>query len=184
MKKAKWFLLALGGTAILCLVMALFFEKAQYQDVIEPAKIVDYEGADAVIADSVLIVRVKKTSETPITYSLEGGLQDCFTLSVVKVEEIFKNSGNSPISEGSELDILESQWTDKENRIIHHTEGYLKMETGKQYYLLLGQNPSVSNYYPVGLLYGKIPVDPDERLFLGEGYEQVKNVIEDLRQIF
>ena len=72
MKKATWFLFALGGMASLCLVMALFFGKAQYQDVIEPAKIVDYEGADAVIADSVLIVRVKKPVKHQLHIPLKG----------------------------------------------------------------------------------------------------------------
>ena len=182
MKKKLWLLCISAVAVICCLAVILFVGQPNYQDVIEPAKIVSYEDADAVIDDSVLIVRVKKTDETPVAYSLGDNHQDCFTLSKVEVEEVFKNLSNPSISEGSEIDILESQWTDEENEIVHHTGGYLKMQLGKQYLLLLGYNPSVNNYYPLGLLYGKIPIDPEEPLFLAEGYEQVKETIAVLRQ--
>ena len=63
------------------------------------------QDAEAIVNESALIVRVKKTDEAPVTYSLEGGLQDCFTLSAVEVVEIFKDSGNLSIAEGSGLNI-------------------------------------------------------------------------------
>jgi len=164
------------------LAVILFAGQTNYQEVIDHTKIVDYEDADAVIRDSVLIVRVKKIGEVPSERFYERGLPMDMTVSTVEVEEVFQNTGDTSILTGSEIDILESQWTDEETKIVHHTGGYLKMGTGKQYLLLLGYNSSVDNYYPLGLLYGKIPIDLNEDLFLAQGYEQVKETIDVLRQ--
>ena len=45
--------------------------------------------------------------------------------------------------------------------IVHHTEGYVKMQSDKVYTLCLGYNDMGENsqFYPIGLLYGKIPHD-------------------------
>lgn len=168
-------------SALGCFAIILFAGTRNYTTVIDEAKIISYENADEVINDSVLIVRAKKTDETPKAYPIEHSLLDSFTLSTVKVEEVFKNSNDPTIVVGSEIDILESQWTDEKTKTVHHTEGYLKMETGREYVLLLGYNPSVDNYYPTGLLYGKIPVNDGEKLFLADGYDQVKETVETLR---
>lgn len=182
MKKKIWLLCILAAGAVSCLAVIQFAGQAKYQDVIDAAKIVDYEDAEAVIDDSVLIVRAKKTGEVPSSRFYELGLPIENTLSVVEVEEVFQNSGDALISAGSEIYVLESQWTDEESKTVHHLNGYLKMETGNQYLLLLGYNPSLDNYYPLGLLYGKIPIDLKEDLFFGQGYEQAKETISALRQ--
>ena len=184
MKKIIGFLCILVIAVIFCLAAIRFAGQAKYQDVIETGKIVDYENADAVIDDSVLIARVKKTGEVPSSRFYDLGLPLENTLSAVEVEEVFQNAGDALVSTGSEIHVLESQWTDEESRTVHHLNGYVKMETGKQYLLLLGYNPSVDNYYPLGLLYGKIPMDLNEDLFLGQGYDQVKETIDVLREKF
>ena len=184
MEKRIWLLSVLAVAAASCLLVIRFAGQAKYQDVIDAAKIVDYEDAEAVIDDSVLIVRAKKTGEVPSSRFYELGLPIENTLSVVEVEEVFQNSGDALISAGSEIYVLESQWTDEESKTVHHLNGYLKMETGNQYLLLLGYNPSLDNYYPLGLLYGKIPIDLKEDLFFGQGYEQVKETIDVLRQTY
>lgn len=165
-------------------IIAISNNKQHYQTVIDEAKIVYYESAEDVVDDSALIVCVKKIDETPVSYPLENNLTDCFTISTVAVEKVYQNLDNASILEGNEIQILESQWVDEQSKIVHHTGGYLKMETGKQYFLLLGYNKSVNNYYPLGLLYGKIPIDPKEPLFLDDGYDQVVQTIEGLKQMW
>lgn len=80
------------------------------------------------------------------------------------------------------LIVVESEWTDAENRIIHHVENYSKMAVDKKYTLYLGYNPKVDNFYPIGLLYGKVPVDPSEKNFYGNfKNEHIKEVIRQLQ---
>ena len=182
MKKAYRIILSLIFAAC-CLVTIVVFSKPCYSDVISDAKIVGYKSPDEVIEDSVLIVRVKKISEKAEAYPLENGLTDPFTLSTVVVQEVFKNDGHDTVQKGSEIVILESQWTDEVNKTIVHTSGYLKMEKGKEYLLLLGYNaPPTESYYPTGLLYGKIPVDTREKVWLEDGYETVREIVELLRK--
>lgn len=168
-----------------CLAVVLcigkFTEKPQYESRIDEAKLDYYEDADAVIDASVLIVRVKKVSEEDWAHSLGNGIFERFTISNVKVKEVFQNSADDQITAGSEINILECQWTDEENKIVHHTAGYLKMEKGKEYVLLLGANPDLNYYYPLGVLCGKIPVDSEEEVFLGSEYKEIVEIVEELR---
>lgn len=165
-----------------CFAIPMLVINSSPRDVIDEAKLVYYGKADDVINDSVLIIQAKKIGETQKTYLLENDLSDSFTLSTVKVESLYSNTSAVEIKPGNEIIILESQWTDEENKIIHHTEGYIKMELGKEYLLLLGYNASVDNYYPTGLLYGKVPLDIKEKLFLVDQHEQIKGVIEEIRK--
>ena len=182
---AKKRIVIAAALAVCCLAVVLcigaFAEKPNYESVIDEAKLDYYEDADAVIDASVLIVRVKKVSEEDWAYPLGNGLFDRYTMSTVKITEVYQNSDSAEIAAGSKIEILESQWTDKENKRVHHTAGYLKMEKGKEYVLFLGANPDMNYYYPIGVLCGKIPVDSNEKLFLSSGYEQIKENVQELR---
>ena len=47
----------------------------------------------------------------------------------------------------------------------------------------MGYNSEVDNYYPVGLLYGKIPMDTAENVFYGElNNDKIKTIVEELRE--
>lgn len=178
--------IVIAAALVLCclaviLCIGAFAEKPNYESVIDEASLVYYEDADAVIDASVLIVRVKKVSEEDWAYPLGNGLFDRFTLSTVKIVEVYKSTGASKIEAGSKINILESQWTDKEYKRVHHTAGYIKMETGKEYLLFLGANPDMNYYYPLGVLYGKIPVDSDEKLFLSTEYGEIVEIVQELR---
>lgn len=84
---------------------------------------------------------------------------------------------------GDEIFIVESQWTDKEARVIHHIAHYSKMADNKQYRLYLRYNSDVDNYYPVGLLYGKVPIDTMEKNFYGDfNNDHIKSIIADLQK--
>ncbi len=136
-----------------------------------------YENADAVIADSVLIVRAMKTGEDRASDPPGGS----FSLSRVQIEEVLENNGSAAIAEGSVIDVLESRWADGESGTEHHADGYLKMETGRSYLLFLGYDAELGRYYPLGPLYGKIPLDPAEALFADGNQEQAAAVVEELR---
>lgn len=87
------------------------------------------------------------------------------------------------MSQGDTIWIVESQWSDEKNRVVHHTENYLKMAVNKEYRLYSGYNSEVDNYYPVGLLYGKIPMDTAENVFYGElNNDKIKTIVEEFRE--
>ncbi|MCM1245828.1 MAG: hypothetical protein NC293_09335 [Roseburia sp.] len=51
---------------------------------------------------------------------------------------------------------------DADYDIIYHEGGYVKMQTEKMYYLMLGKGDEPDQYYLIGGLYGKIPEDTKE----------------------
>ena len=153
--------------------------KNEAADVVVTAKIAAYESADAVIADSALIIRARKLDEEP---AAEG--EERFTLSAVLVEEVCRDSGASEIRSGNTVSVRESQWIDAESGSVYHLAGYTKMETGKDYLLLLGADETSDSYSPVGVLYGKIPLDAEETPFLGGAHEDILAIQNELRDTF
>lgn len=145
-------------------------ESTETKHVVDNAKIVSYESADAVIAASELIVEVKKLSEKPLSFPLENDKTDDFTLPTVEVIKVIQPMSGKNISIGDKIPVLESEWFDAKLGIVHHTEGYVKMQSDKAYTLCLGYNDigENSNFYPNGLLYGKIPHDQSEARIFGE----------------
>ena len=171
----------------ICLVLSLVVGISSYVNrethVIDHAKLFQYSSVDDVERASDLIVEVQKIDEKPITYNLGEGHYDNLTLSKVKIEKVVKPFSEKKLSQGDTIWIVESQWSDEKNRVVHHTENYLKMAVNKEYRLYLGYNSEVDNYYPVGLLYGKIPMDTAENVFYGElNNDKIKTIVEELRE--
>ena len=58
------------------------------------------------------------------------------------------------------------------------------MAVDRNYTLYLGYNVDADNYYPIGLLYGKVPVDSEEVNFYGNfENEHIMKVVKELRRI-
>ena len=147
-------------------------------DVVVAAKISAYESADAVIEDSALIIRARKLDEEP---AADGEARS--TISAVQVETVFLNEGPAEIASGDTVAVRESQWTDAEGG-VYHLAGYVKMETGADYLLLLAPGESQNSYEPVGVLYGKIPLNEGETRFIGEAHEEILAIQSELRDRF
>jgi hypothetical protein len=151
--------------------------------VIDSAKLPYFNNANDVINNSELIVEVSKIGEKPVSYDLGEGLYDNLTLSKVKIEKVIKPLKGKKLDVGDEIWIVESEWTDKETGVIHHTENYSKMTDNKKYRLYLGYNSEVDNYYPVGLLYGKVPMNTMEKNYYGDfKNDHIKGVVEELQK--
>jgi len=136
--------------------------------IITSAKIPNFDSISEMEQNSNLIVIVKKTNEEPVSYNLGEGHFDNFTISNVTIEKVIKPMSGKNLKKGDVIQILESEWQDKTTKSVYHTEGYTKMINSKKYTLFLGYNVEVNNYYPIGLLYGKIPNDKNEKLFYGD----------------
>jgi hypothetical protein len=171
------------------LVIALFAillinkQEASNEHVMDSAKLPYYANAKEVFLDSALIIEAIKLSEEAISYPLGDGITDDFTISYVEVKKVIKTMDGKEIKEGDILQILESEWVDAKARQVHHVEGYTKMKDKKKYTLYLGYNETVDNYYPVGLLYGKIPFDEKEdKVYGGQLDPHISKVVEELRK--
>ena len=149
--------------------------------IIDSVKLIEFSDAEAVYNNSELVVRVEKVSEEPIAYSPGEGHYDRFTLSSVKILNVINQREDFTYKIGDVIRILESEWSDDEG-VIHHTSHYLKMTKGKIYTLYLGYNSEVDNFYPTGLLYGKIPEDENEAVFYGDfESEEIIGIVNELR---
>lgn len=168
----------------LCFILTFFIGCQNVEKhVIDSAKLPEFKSAEDVINNSELIVKVSKISEEPVSYDLGDGKYDNFTLSSVKIEKVIKPMEGKDINKGDVIKIVESEWTDAEGA-IHHIENYSKMGNDKKYTLYLGYNPDVDNYYPIGMLYGKVPVDSSEKKFYGDfKNDHIEGVIEQLQKI-
>lgn len=146
--------------------------------VVDSGKIITYDNADQVIENSTLIVEVTKVSEEAYSIPLENGRSDNFTISLVKVNTLIKQDKDHNVQIGDTIKILESEWIDPiAKNMVHHTEGYVKMKPNKGYFLYLGYNESDKTYYPLGLLYGKIPKDASEEMVLGGTLDKRVDVV-------
>lgn len=163
--KKKILALAIAAFA---LVFTAALQNDEYTHVIDSAKLPQFNDLAEVLENSDLIVMVEKVSDTPVAYELSDDHYDNLTLSTVKISKVIKPMDEHAYSKGDTIQVLESEWVDEENKIIHHVENYAKMGNSKKYVLCLGYNPSVDNFYPIGLLYGKIPLDKSESPFYGE----------------
>ncbi|MDF1617918.1 hypothetical protein [Petrocella sp. FN5] len=170
---------------VLLLLSGLFLYNGKgYDHVIDSAKLVSYSSADEVVENSDLVVVVNKLSDESVSYDLGDNHFDNFTLSKVEIKKIIKPSENKILSKGDVIEILESEWVDEEAKVVHHLENYKKMEKGKSYTLYLGYNEEVDNYYPIGLVCGKIPSDANEKMFYGDFQNtQALDVVEELKKI-
>lgn len=179
----KYILVSIVIVIALLAQIGIINQDASYEHVIHSAKLPYFANANEVIEESELIVEVIKLSEEAIAYPLADGLTDHFTISNVEVKKIIKLMDGKDIKKGDILEILESEWVDLEAKKIHHLEGYTKMKSNKKYTLYLGYNQEVDNYYPVGLLYGKIPNDEKEEKFYGDHQNpKIVEVIKDLKK--
>lgn len=169
-----------------CLCLALVFFAGyhnEYKHVVDSAKLPYFSSGEDVKNDSELIVEVSKISEEPVSYDIGDGHHDNLTLSNVKIEKIIKQMEGKALDKGDVIKIVESEWTDETNHVIHHTENYSKMNTDNKYTLYLGYNSDADNYYPIGLLYGKVPVDTSEKNFYGEiKSDHIKRVMKELQK--
>lgn len=178
--KKKFFVLTIFAIALVCIST---FHNNKYTHVIDSAKLPQFDNLSQVVENSDLIVMVEKVDDTPVSYQLSENHYDNHTLSTVMISKVIKPMENHTYSKGDIIQILESEWIDEENKIIHHVENYAKMKDNKKYILCLGYNSSVDNFYPIGLLYGKLPIDESENPFYGEvknGY--VQSVLSQLKK--
>jgi hypothetical protein len=176
------------GVVIVCVILTGFtIHNIVFDEIhiVGSAKLPYYGDAEAVADVSELIVSARKLDEKPVAYDMGEGRYDNFTLSRVEIIAVYKQTEDLHYKSGDMISILESEWYNPSDRVVHHTENYTKMKDSKAYILYLGHNPDVDNFYPVGLLYGKLPEDGNEPIFYGDAnkYAHISEVINELQKL-
>lgn len=126
-----------------------------------------YESAAELESAATLVVRVERT-ETAENVIKSLGIPDAwygYTLSMVKVNEIMKNTSGRDIAVGDEIRVLENQFTyedDENTRVTCHIDQYKMMEPGNEYFLYLFYSEHDEWYVILSGLFGKVPVSETE----------------------
>ena len=136
-------------------------------DTLAQAKSDLYESAAELESAATLVVRVERT-ETAENVIKSLGIPDAwygYTLSMVKVNEIMKNTSGRDIAVGDEIRVLENQFTyedDENTRVTCHVDQYKMMEPGNEYFLYLFYSEHDEWYVILSGLFGKVPVSETE----------------------
>jgi hypothetical protein len=132
-------------------------------DTLAQAKSDLYESAAELESAATLVVRVERT-ETAENVIKSLGIPDAwygYTLSMVKVNEIMKNTSGRDIAIGDEIRVLENQFTyvdDENTRVTCHVDQYKMMEPGNEYFLYSYYSENDEWYVILSGLLGKVPV--------------------------
>ena len=156
---------------------------SSYQEIVGEAKIPLYTSKQEVIDNSDLVIIGKKLDEEQVSFNIENDITDDFTKSTVEVLKLIKPMPGKDIRVGSQIVVLEQEWVDDKRQQIVHMAAYKKMKTGSAYALYLGYNKEADTFYPIGCIYGKIPVDTSEEiLFHDEEHDDqdIYSVLKDL----
>jgi hypothetical protein len=175
-KKFVLFSVVLVFVAVLVIYMVCTFTNATPSHTIVSAKTDGYENREQLtIASDCIIVGTKTGEETSLDIKNEfGGIGLVGTISEFSITRVIKNDTSNTLRKGAKIRIFENEGYNKKSNTIYHVNGYLKMGTGKKYILYLRYSPTDNWYTPMGVTFGKIPIDKSEKVKLNEGgtYEQ------------
>ncbi len=133
------------------------------------AKTVAFESLEEMEDFSGVIIRVVREEEQqPVITTNKGAMVSGYTLSQVKVTEIYKDETDT-VGIGNTITILENEVFDSEDNIYYHIAGYNMMEEGKEYLLFLKANTFQNGevyYVAAGVNYGTISLETDNRMAL------------------
>ncbi|MGC2873717.1 hypothetical protein ACDL92_10555 [Ihubacter sp. mB4P-1] len=151
------------SAAIFMIIIAICKTDELPEHICADAKVVRYEDTDDLIDKADVIAVCEKVSEgdSIVEKNEQGDLIAVYTLSTVNVKSIEKGNLND-----KQITIMESEGYVKELNKVYHIAGYEKMKRGNSYLLLLRKSETDSWYIPLGVNFGKIPLDKSERIMM------------------
>lgn len=168
----------IGIVGMICIKIA-----PQHNHMLVHAKTDEYTSVREIEDDSNIIVCGKKIHEDPSTIEKDddGNLLTVYTMSTFKIDSIKKNNGEIEIND--KIRILENQGYDEKTNTTYHIAGYQKMKMNNEYFMLLRKADSkidgLDYYIPVGVNYGKIPLDNNEEIMFktDENWSEVTDIV-------
>lgn len=148
---------------LICLVGCTNKEKHYGID----AKTIGFETLEDMEKFSDVIIKgVRENEEVPMVKTNEGVMVSGYTLSQLRITEIYKDNMNE-LCVDDVVTILENEVYNKEENIVYHIAGYNMMEVGSEYILFLKKNilPDGKVYYvSAGVNYGTVSLENDNRM--------------------
>ncbi|WP_459129067.1 hypothetical protein [Guggenheimella bovis] len=179
MKKCTMLLLTvlfLGMT-----LMACGKSKAESKEIVfDKGRFVTYETAQEIRGKSDLVVEVTKTDESSCSREEFHDIKFDYLLAKVRIDKILKPSSKIKLAVGDVITVSEGQYT--VNNIIHNLDSYRVMEMGHKYRLYLLYESEGNFFKQMGVLQGKLPLDPEEPLWYdGKSAPAFESILEELR---
>lgn len=170
------------GLVIVCFLGVAFYQWNQNKpagDLIIDAKVDAYDSLDEIENKVSVIVRAKKVSEEKpmIRKNSEGNIRFTGTIGNVEILKIYKDDSGKELHISEILPILENETYNKSENMNYHIAGYLKMKKNKEYMLFLDYSEEDGWYVPCSAIWGKYPLDLNEKTLFKE--EQSIDNIED-----
>jgi len=147
---------------------------ASPEQVILEAKTDYYESLDDMENVAPIILMGTKVSEEEpfIAYGPRKLPSHGYTKSGIKIDKIFKNKSNLKIKKEDIITVVENEITDPKTGTTYHIAGYTKMKQNQSYLLFVYYSEGDQWYVPMGVTFGKIPLDSEELLLVKEQAEK------------
>ncbi|WP_422657859.1 hypothetical protein ACK8P5_19225 [Paenibacillus sp. EC2-1] len=143
--------------------------------IIADAKVISYEDFDEIDSSAELIIKGKKTSEKEVITQKdeEGYPTDNRTISVIKIEEVLKDTNQYNLNNGDDIIVQENAALD--NNVVYSTAGYQLMNKDEEYLLFLSPNLTQPKVFNIkGVYHGKIPIPSNEKSLLNEDIDNIE----------
>ncbi len=181
MKKKIWILLASLVVVIsgIFLWNCLNLEKDVKRDEYVLAKTDNFETLEELENASECIVRVKKLAEDDsIVERRDGRIAYGYTMSDVKIQEVFYNTLGNEIQKDQIIKIWENEFQDGD--IVYHIAGYEKMEIGKEYILFLRKSTSHDCFLTRGIRFGKVSVHEESISTFARNNQSYRDLVDSI----
>ena len=145
------------------------------------AKVDNYDNIEELKEDADIIITGTKINEEPsqVFYAENGCINLGYTLSDIRIDSINTTTPNSALSVGDTIKILENEFFDEKSNTNYHIDGYCKMKNNESYMLFLRYSEDNAWYIPLGVVFGKVPIDENEDNLLTDDLE-LKNKVDTL----
>lgn len=140
-------------------------------DVYVAAKTDMYDSVEDLEESSTVIVRGTKIYEGEPQidrHKEDGGIVATYTLSDIEIKEIYKDDSGQNLKVSNQITIIENTAIDETEHIRYHIAGYNMMELYKEYILFLKYSKEDQWFIPLGVTFGKFPLDEREELIYEE----------------
>ncbi len=153
--------------------ISVFDDENKKHVIVEADYFHDCSSYEAMEKEAILIVQGTKRDEKMEEPDFEGDTYNL--LSDFEIEKVVKDS-QEKYKVGDAITIREDIHYDAEEDMVVHDNGYVKMQKGNQYTLMLGEGNAADEYYIIGGVLGKIPSDESEvNLYSDEENEKTES---------
>lgn len=170
LKKNKWILFLMTLMLMASCMATIFGINHNNKNIINlEAKLETVDSLNALETMSVVIVKGQKENvieQVEVVDPEYNEVIDEFTLSNIKILEVYKNDTKEALTVGNDIKVRENAWMDQNT--IYQVAGYQMMENGEEYLLFLGEDEKNGYFYPRGVLFGKISLDETTSLIYEE----------------